>query len=298
MADSIEKPWERQALVLYKKYHHRDFLKTDPLEYVHRIIGPVQESDWSVSSIKQGRQIERVAVLSALLAYGGVKQIRSSIEKLLGILQKDQEPGAFAPLPLKFFKHRFTTGSNIETLLHCVNDSWETYGSFGGHLSHHYFPNQKSIPVAQALDGLLSDFKSQIPRIRMDHGMKHLLAQPKDGSSCKRWMMFLRWMVRADPIGERFLDLGIWSSARAHKMRAQGAYGKTLGQGIRPQDLLMPLDTHTGRIAQSYGLTRRKSLGWEAVLEVTEAFKKLDPQDPIKFDFALCRLGIVEGWKP
>lgn len=299
MADSIEIPWEQQALVLHQKFHHRDYLRTDPLEYVHRAIGPVEDPLWTVNSLKLGRRIELVALLSALLAYGGVKQIRGSIESALdqlGYLRPGQ-----SEIPdlkkLQKFKHRFTTQKNLECLLRCVVESWNTYGSLGAHLMQGYDPHKNSVPIESALNQWLDDYKSQIPRSQLDHGMKHLLSQPRDGSACKRWMMFLRWMVRVDPIGERFLDIGLWSNLPDG--RSSGAFQKTFkGSGIHSRNLLMPLDTHTGRIAQYYGLTRRKSLGWDAVLEVTQALKTLDAEDPIKFDFALCRLGIVEGWKP
>ncbi len=90
----------------------------------------------------------------------------------------------------------------------------------------------------------------------------------KGGSAMKRWHMFLRWMVRKDSI-----DLGLWSSS------------------ISKRDLLMPLDTHTFNISRNLGLLKRSSCDLQAVIELTEKLKEFDYQDPIKYDFALYRIG-------
>ena len=86
-------------------------------------------------------------------------------------------------------------------------------------------------------------------------------------SPYKRWHMYLRWMVRSDS-----LDLGLWS-------------------GVRSEDLLMPLDTHTFKIGQKLGLIKRKTYDFKSVMELTNSLKKLDQKDPVKYDFALYRIG-------
>ncbi|UCG28522.1 MAG: TIGR02757 family protein, partial [Bacteroidales bacterium] len=94
------------------------------------------------------------------------------------------------------------------------------------------------------------------------------------GSTAKRLNMFLRWMVRSD---NRKVDFGIW-------------------KGISPADLFLPLDVHTGSVARNLGLLKRKSNDWKTVEEVTENLRKLDPVDPVKYDFALFGLGIYGGF--
>ena len=89
----------------------------------------------------------------------------------------------------------------------------------------------------------------------------------KTNSPYKRWHMYLRWMVRQDS-----LDMGLWSS-------------------IDKKDLLVPLDTHTFKVGQKFGLIKRKSYDFKAVLELTQSFRKIDLDDPVKFDFALYRIG-------
>ncbi|MFN8396995.1 MAG: TIGR02757 family protein [Bacteroidia bacterium] len=100
---------------------------------------------------------------------------------------------------------------------------------------------------------------------------KHI-ANPEAGASAKRLNMFLRWMVRRDGAG---VDFGIWKS-------------------VRPDQLICPLDTHTGTVGRKLGLLTRKQDDWRAALELTEALRKMDPTDPVKYDFSLFGLGIFE----
>ena len=100
---------------------------------------------------------------------------------------------------------------------------------------------------------------------------KHV-ATPARKSSCKRLNMFLRWMVRKD---EKGVDFGIWKS-------------------IQPHQLLMPLDVHVDRVARRLGLLERKQTDWKSVVELTENLKRFDPMDPVKYDFALFGVGVLE----
>lgn len=100
---------------------------------------------------------------------------------------------------------------------------------------------------------------------------KHI-PTPARKSTCKRLNMFLRWMVRQDGKG---VDFGLWKK-------------------LSPSQLLIPLDVHVDRIARRYGLLRREKSDWQAVLELTEALRQFDPEDPVKYDFALFGLGVLE----
>ncbi len=102
---------------------------------------------------------------------------------------------------------------------------------------------------------------------------KHM-ADPSAGSSAKRLNMYLRWMVRQDGAG---VDFGIWKS-------------------LRPDQLICPLDTHTGNVGRKLGLLTRKQDDWRAALELTESLRRFDPCDPVKYDFSLFGLGIFEGF--
>jgi uncharacterized protein (TIGR02757 family) len=100
------------------------------------------------------------------------------------------------------------------------------------------------------------------------NGLKQLLPSPRKGSACKRMNLFLRWMVRSEDI-----DFGIWDN-------------------IPPNKLVIPLDTHIARISKCLGLTRRASADWKMAEEITGALREFDPEDPLKYDFALCHHGI------
>ena len=96
-------------------------------------------------------------------------------------------------------------------------------------------------------------------------------SSPADGSACKRLNLFLRWMVRRSG----GLDFGLWSD-------------------VSPRRLVIPLDTHVARIARYVGLTTRTTPDWKMALDVTHSLRRFDPGDPVKYDFAICRLGILD----
>jgi uncharacterized protein (TIGR02757 family) len=104
-----------------------------------------------------------------------------------------------------------------------------------------------------------------------DRTRKHI-ATPARNSSCKRLLMFLRWMVRRD---DRGVDFGLWTR-------------------LRPEQLVMPIDVHVNRVARSLGLLSRPQTDWKAAIELTDALRQFDPADPVRYDFALFGLG-VEG---
>ena len=180
------------------------------------------------------------------------------------------------------YVHRFNVGKDVVALLTLVGRSWKTYGSLGAHFLKYLEPEHTDI--GPALDALIAEWRSWNREKSESFG--YFLTAPRDGSCCKRWCMFLRWVGRADD----GLDLGLWSGSAGG-----AAYRKTFrGKTLRTEQLVIPLDTHTGRISQYIGLTRRKSLGWLAAVEVTDSLRACDPKDPTKYDFALARLGILD----
>ena len=102
-------------------------------------------------------------------------------------------------------------------------------------------------------------------------GLKYLVPNPKDGSACKRLNLFLRWMVRKDGV-----DAGLWKSVDKSK-------------------LIVPVDVHMGRLCKLLGLYRRKTISIAAAVEITENFRSIEPDDPVKYDFALSRVGILDN---
>jgi uncharacterized protein (TIGR02757 family) len=101
-------------------------------------------------------------------------------------------------------------------------------------------------------------------------GVRFFFPSPRDGSACKRLNLYLRWMVRRDGV-----DLGVW-------------------RGVDPAALVIPLDAHIYTIARRVGLTRYRSPGWPMAVDITRRLRRLDPRDPVKYDFAFHRMGL---WK-
>jgi uncharacterized protein (TIGR02757 family) len=269
---------------LFEKYHRVEFLGSDPLEFAHRY-----EDPWDQ---------EFVALLSAVLAYGNVRQIRKSVEDLLyRIAGQASSPSALlrsldGPAldrvrqeawrrSVDSFVHRFNVGSDFYAFTRLLARSWTEHGSFGGHLAAYLAPEDRNF--GEALSHVFDDWE----KWRRELGLKteksfgYLMTPPRVGSTCKRWCMLLRWMGRKDE-----LDLGLWM--------AGSPLLPSRSPGIRSDQLVMPLDTHTGRISQYIGLTERRSLNWKAAVEITDRLRECDAEDPVRYDFALARLGILD----
>ena len=156
-------------------------------------------------------------------------------------------------------------------------------------LKQHYSKN-KSLESAFFNNQTLSKERSEVPNVRDVEGalnnfynyffsledsplrtVKHI-ASPQKNSSCKRLNMYLRWMVRKDNNG---VDFGIWKK-------------------ISPAQLICPIDVHVARVARHFGLLDRKATDWQAALELTANLSSLDKDDPVKYDFALFGLGVME----
>lgn len=251
---------------IFERYHRREWLFADPLELVHEF--PNQDD----------REI--AALLGALLAYGSVKQIQGALRQLFALMGK--KPAAFVRAhglgamlrALEGFGHRFTEAQDVATLLWLVG---ETQREFGG-LEKAFLTYDNGEDYATALEGLLNHWQRRLEaerRLRDIAGkpsFKHFLSRPSRGSACKRWFLFLRWVVRpADGI-----DLGLWSSAC-------------------PAKLLYPVDRHVLRIARNLQIVRSSQATLRTARTITGWFRRYDPADPVRYDFALCHLGILRA---
>jgi uncharacterized protein (TIGR02757 family) len=159
------------------------------------------------------------------------------------------------------FKHRFTTGEEIVDFLLAVQKVIKAYGSL-----HHCFLmyyNHNDSDVIPSLGLFVNEIKAHL-NIRENS----LLPCPEKGSACKRLHLFLRWMVRSDAV-----DPGGWND-------------------ISPAKLIVPLDVHMHRICMALGMTSRKQADLNTALEITQGFRVFVPEDPVKYDFALTRIGI------
>lgn len=254
---------------LYREYHRPDYLCSDPLEFPHQYRAEADQ--------------EIVAFLAACLAYGSVQVIRKSLVHILGIMNGHPydfvynfSPGRHNRL-VEGFKHRFNTGRDVACLIFLLHQVLHRSGSIKQFFLSSYLPDEHDI--LPGLEQFASNFwrldaSPYFPRHReipRHASVRFLFPSPAGGSACKRPLLFLRWVVRA----RDHIDLGLWPE-------------------IPPDRLIVPLDTHLARISRRLGLTTRTDATMKTAIEVTRALKRFDPIDPVKYDFALCRLGILK----
>jgi uncharacterized protein (TIGR02757 family) len=244
-------------------------LANDPLSFCHRFRDPVDQ--------------EVAAVIASAFAYGGIKIILRTLESIFVELGPSPRRylETFCPVEgLKSFtrfKHRFNDGRDLVALLWAIRSMIRDAGSVNAFFLR--FHDSTAQDVTGTLNGfsgavLALDYQQVFGGTTIPDGsyFRFLFPAPSAGSACKRLCMFLRWMVRpADGI-----DLGIW-------------------HGVSPSQLVIPVDTHISRICSYLRFTTRSSADWRMALEITAALRRLDPLDPVKYDFSLAHLGISEG---
>jgi len=246
---------------LYKKYS-ASYLESDPVYFPHQY--------------KKPEDIEIAGLIASSLAYGKVDLFKPKIAYILKVMGESPYSyiKSFNPLGEKRFDsfvYRFNRGADIIHLLSVIKRIIETSGSIRSFFLEGY--SDKDPDIEKALFFFVKrvlemDCREAFPSGELSDGFRHLFPTPGNGA-CKRLNMYLRWMIRKDKI-----DFGLWSE-------------------IPPSKLVMPIDTHVARLSRYLGLSKRKSTDWRMAKEVTEALKKLDPKDPVKYDFALSRLGIL-----
>lgn len=211
------------------------------------------------------REREIVGLIASALAYGRVGQILRSVQIVL--LKLSPSPAQYLHRArrdtmihdFEGFKHRFTTGSDLVALLDGLKRVLDRHGSLEACFLSRLDP--ASPTVLPALSGFSEELSG-------DGRSGMLVPAPERGSACKRLNLFLRWMARSDEV-----DLGVWKNVPASK-------------------LIIPLDTHMHRISRQLGLTRSNRPDMRTAIEVTDRFRSVAPEDPVRYDFALTRLGI------
>lgn len=207
---------------------------------------------------------EVAGLVASGLAFGNVKQILASVDAVLKPMRRPAawlDAASSRAIQSRFggFRHRYSTGEELSAMLIGAKHAREEFGSLGA-----AFRACMAVEDEDVAPGL-ARFVCLLKRNGRDN---YLLPQPDRGSACKRLHLYLRWMVRRDAV-----DLGCW-------------------KGVPASKLIVPVDTHMHRIAASLGLTQRKSADLRTAREVTRAFRIIAPEDPVRYDFALTRLGI------
>lgn len=245
---------DRSALErLYRKYTRRSFVHPDPLEFLY-CYDDVPDR-------------EVAGMVAASLAYGRVARIVKSVGDVLAVLGPAparallETPAEALSRRLCGFVHRFATGEGVCAMLAGLRQVLVRHGT----LQECFLRHRKSAEdtVLPALTGMVEEIRQGA---QGDPG--HLLPMPARKSACKRLHLFLRWMVRKDAV-----DPGGW-------------------ERVLPASLIVPLDVHMHRVGGLLGFTSRKAGDLKTALEVTEGFRRLSPQDPVRYDFALTRVGM------
>jgi uncharacterized protein (TIGR02757 family) len=247
---------------LYRRYNRFELIQPDPLQFVYRY--------------SELRDMEIAGFLAASLAYGRVRQIERSVDNLLN--RMGSSPFEFVlnfndttRKKLAGFKHRFNTADDICELLNILRDVLHKSGSIEARFASYLEPDDENVinALSRFITGLLDRYKKNTGATA-PKGLSYLLSDPANGSPCKRLNLFLRWMVRDDDV-----DAGLWKSVDKSK-------------------LIVPVDTHMARLCRILGFYDRTTVSLTTVIEITQKFAQLEPADPVKYDFALSRIGIVE----
>jgi uncharacterized protein (TIGR02757 family) len=250
---------------LYADYNHVNVV-SDPVWMVRRFARPDDQ--------------EIVAYCAAALAFGRVQSVLNSVEGLLQVMgphpaayvrtfEPERERARFDHLG-----HRWTRGADLAALVWILRQMVDRSGSIEGFFAEGHDPDAEDVS-----DGLESfstralalDVRAIYGSRRPRPGVAYFFSRPSTGGACKRLNLFLRWMVRKDAV-----DLGVWSA-------------------VKPSQLVVPLDTHVIRVGRCLRLTKYKSQGWRMAADITRSLRRLDPLDPVKYDFSLCHLGMMNA---
>ena len=250
----------KQKLDHHYSHFDKSQISPDPLQFLHLY--------------SNEKDIEIIGFISSIFAYGNVTQIINSLKKILSIM--GNSPYDFIinlktkdTIKLVGIKHRFYSESDIIKLFLALNSIYKKFGSLKKLFLLNY--NSEDENIKNALSHFSIYFLNEIGKknnLQISLGVKFMFPLPEKGSACKRMNLFLRWMVRKDE-----LDFGFWNEIQTNK-------------------LIIPVDTHVARICRKLNLTKRKNVSWLMAEEITNKLKKYDPVDPVKYDFAICHIGM------
>lgn len=239
---------------LVEKYENKTFIESDPIQIPHRY--------------KDKEDIEIVAFISALFAYGSRKVFIPKLDELFSKMGKKPleyiKNGEFSNLIN--FNYRFAKENDVIEILKILSKLYNSNETLQTLFRYGY--EQKS--DIKGMLQVVTDYFYLNSTDNVGEGFYFMLANPKNNGAMKRLNMFLRWLVRKPPV-----DFGLWNF-------------------IPTSELLIPLDTHVAKISREMNLLTRKSNDFKAVLELTDKLKQFDANDPTKYDFAIYAKGINE----
>jgi uncharacterized protein (TIGR02757 family) len=248
---------------IYSRYHKPQYLGLDPVQYVREFEIPADT--------------EIAGLLASSLAYGRVETIRENIRRVFKVTGKNLVDFVCSTRfsrkqqMLRHIRHRFNCGFDLALLFECLKKAIQTSGSIQAVFLQGMKPEHGNI--ARPLDEFALKMRAWAIKIAGTSvkPFEYFFPLPREGSACKRLNMYLRWMIRKND----GIDMGIWGS-------------------VSPAMLVMPVDTHVACLAGSLGLSTRRTADWRMAEEITGQLKKIDPDDPVKYDFSLCRAGMSD----
>ena len=261
--------------------HSRDEVLKPALDRLYQAFDVPDSASDPIQIVRRYERVEDreiVGFVAAALAFGRVASVLASVEAVCRVLGPAPEAflRQFDPArngaPVRALVHRWTRGEDLVALLWILRSLIEEYGSLERCFVHGH--DEAAPDVGRALEAFSAraravDCRPAYGRQPRRPGVFYFFTRPSSGSACKRMNLFLRWMVRRDAV-----DPGGWTE-------------------VRPRQLVVPLDTHTIRTGRCLRLTGRRSPGWKMAVEITESLRRLDPDDPVRYDFALCHLGMM-----
>lgn len=266
---AAERKLKTRLDALYDDFNFTERVRNDPIELPQRYAEP--------------EDIEVAGLIAACLAYGRVDQFKPVAASILGRM---------GPSPARYLKgmrpqtakgrlgglrYRFSTEQDLDAMLWSMGKALRRRDGLRGLFAFDEADGSSAarealIRVADFFRGV--DTRAIYGRNLHPRGLLHLFPSPEGGGAAKRMALFLRWMVRKEDI-----DFGLWSDFGAHR-------------------LVIPLDTHIARISACIGLTGRKAPGWAMAEEITARLRRFCPEDPLRYDFALCHQGISGTCRP
>ena len=240
----------------------------------------VSDPIWIVRRYQRPADQEIAAFIAAALAFGRVQSVLNSVEGMLAVMGPSPAAYVRAFNPARdrqafdHLVHRWTRGADMAALVWLLHQMLAQSRSLEGFFVQGLAADAEDIgPAIESFStrALALDAKAIYGRTKPRPGVAYFFSRPSSGGACKRLNLFLRWMARHDEV-----DLGIWPR-------------------VRPGQLIVPLDTHVIRVGRCLRLTRYKSPGWRMAADITRSLRALDPNDPVKYDFSICHVGMTNA---